>query len=85
MTDQEKQKIIELHLSGMPLHELAEEMGYSLVTLKRRISEIRKSRHLPWRSKSKNKCLTERMRKDDEETPWNLELSRLYLTKSWGM
>ena len=85
MTEQEKRKIIKLHMSGMPLNELADEMGYSLVTLKRRISEIRKTHHLPWRSKSKNKCRSERMLRDEEDTPWNIPMSKLYLTKSWGM
>jgi len=33
MTEREQEKIIELHLSGMPLHEMAEEMGCALVTL----------------------------------------------------
>jgi len=83
MTEDEIQKIIRLHGSGMPLHEIAEECGVALVTIKRRISEIRKTHDLPWRSKSKQKTNEMRENKDAEETPWNLDLGHKYITAEW--
>ena len=72
-----------MHLSGMPLHEMAEEMGCALVTLKRRIAEIRKTVDLPYRSKSKQKTRMDRAEHDIESTAWNVRLGNHYISTEW--
>lgn len=84
MSEEMIQRIIELHKSGISIQEIADEFDVSLVTIKRRIAAIRKTHDLPWRSKSKQKTRTDRAEHDDESTPWNIELSRKYMTRQWS-
>jgi len=83
MTEKERQKIIDLHLSGLPLINMAEELGYSVVTLKRRISEIRKTTNLPNRAKSTQKTRIDRAENDIDSTAWNVRLGNQYITRLW--
>ena len=85
MTEEEIQKLIELHKAGTPIQKIAEEFGVSLVTIKRRIAEIRKTHDLPWRSKSKQKTNMEIEQRQIDATPWNLTLARQYITREWRM
>ncbi len=85
LTEQKIARIIELHKTDMPIDEIASQFEVAPVTMKRWISRIRQSYDLPYRSKSKQKVKIERAMRDDEETPWNLHLSRQYITSPWGM
>ena len=76
--------IIQMHKSGMPISDIAGEFGVSLVTMKRRIAEIRKNHDLPYRTKSTQKTRMERAEQESGESPWNLKLARDYLTRQWG-
>lgn len=84
ITEQKIELIIEMHKSGAPISDIAEVMGVSLVTIKRWIANIRREHDLPYRSKSTQKTNLAREQKHVEETPWNLELARDYLTRQWG-
>jgi len=84
MNENTIKKIIELHKSGMPIHDIAEAFGVSLVTMKRWISRIRKDHHLPYRSKSTQKTRIDRAENDIETTKWNVRLGNQYITRSWA-
>ena len=79
--DADTKKLIELHKSGMPIHDIAGEFGVSLVTIKRRISKIRKVYDLPWRSKSMQKTRMDRAENDIDSTAWNVRLGNQYIQK----
>jgi len=83
MTEENIQRIIEMHRSGAPIPDIAEEMGVALVTIKRWIHNIRRTHDLPYRKKSTQKTRIDRAENDDEETPWNLKLAREYITSEW--
>jgi len=81
--DADTKKLIELHKSGMPIHDIAGEFGVSLVTIKRRIAKIRKVHDLPWRSKSMQKTRMDRAENDIDATAWNVRLGNQYIQKEW--
>jgi len=83
MTEDKIQRVIELHKSGAPIPEIAEEMGVALVTIKRWIYNIRKTHDLPYRKKSTQKTRIDRAENDDSQTSWNLRLAREYITREW--
>jgi len=83
MTEENIQKVIEMHKSGAPIPSIAEEMGVSLVTIKRWIANIRRTHDLPYRKKSTQKVRIDRAENDDSQTPWNLKLAREYITREW--
>ena len=84
MTEENIQRVIELHKSGAPIPEIAEEMGVALVTIKRWIHNIRRTHDLPYRKKSTQKTRIDRAENDDSQTSWNLKLAREYLIRQWG-
>jgi len=75
--------IIQMHKSGMPISDIAGEFGVSLVTMKRRIAEIRQKHDLPYRTKSTQKTRMDRAEHSAEQSPWNLELGHKYITTEW--
>jgi len=83
MTEENIQRVIELHKSGAPIPEIAEEMGVALVTIKRWIHNIRRTHDLPYRKKSTQKTRIDRAENDDSQTSWNLKLAREYITREW--
>lgn len=83
MTEDKIQRVIELHKSGAPIPEIAEEMGVSLVTIKRWIHNIRRTHDLPYRKKSTQKVRIDRAENDANDAPWNLKLAREYITREW--
>lgn len=83
MTEENIQKVIEMHKSGAPIPSIAEAMGVSLVTIKRWIANIRRTHDLPYRKKSTQKVRIDRAENDDSQTPWNLKLAREYITREW--
>ena len=83
MTEENIQRVIELHKSGAPIPEIAEEMGVALVTIKRWIHNIRRTHDLPYRKKSTQKTRIDRAENDDSQTSWNLRLAREYITREW--
>jgi len=83
MTEENIQKVIEMHKSGAPIPSIAEAMGVSLVTIKRWIANIRRTHDLPYRKKSTQKVRIDRAENDDSQTPWNLKLARKYITREW--
>jgi len=81
--DADTKKLIELHKSGMAIHDIAGEFGVSLVTIKRRIAKIRKVHDLPWRSKSMQKTRMDRAENDIDATAWNVRLGNQYIQQEW--
>jgi len=81
--DADTKKLIELHKSGMAIQDIADEFGVALVTIKRRISKVRKEHHLPWRSKSKQKTRMDRVEHDIDATAWNVRLGNQYIQQEW--
>lgn len=84
MTEEDIQKLIELHRAGTPIHEIADEFGVALVTIKRRITEIRKTHDLPWRCKSKQKTNMALEQKHIEDTPWDLDRGVELISRRWA-
>ena len=83
MTEEKIQRVIELHKSGAAIPDIAEEIGVALVTIKRWIHNIRRTHDLPYRKKSTQRTRIDRAENDDQQTPWNLKLSREYITREW--
>ena len=83
MTEDNIQKVIELHKSGEAIPAIADEMGVSLVTIKRWIANIRRTHDLPYRKKSTQKTRIDRETHDQSQTSWNLQMAREYITREW--
>jgi len=83
MTEDKIQKVIELHKSGAAIPSIADEMGVSLVTIKRWIHNIRRTHDLPYRKKSTQKTRIDRAEHDESQTSWNLKLARQYIVSEW--
>ena len=81
--DADTKKLIELHKSGMAIQDIADEFGVALVTIKRRISKVRKEHNLPWRSKSMQKTRIDRAENDIDATAWNVRLGNQYIQREW--
>jgi len=83
MTEDNIQKVIELHKSGAAIPDIAEEMGVALVTIKRWIHNIRRTHDLPYRKKSTQRTRIDRETHDQSQTSWNLQMAREYITREW--
>lgn len=83
MTEEQITKLIKLHKSGIPVTEIADAFGVSLVTIKRRIAEIRRTYDLPYRKKSVQKTRLDRAENDIDSTAWNVRLGIQYITAEW--
>ena len=84
MTEDDAQKIIEMHKAGAAIPSIANEFGVSLVTIKRWIANIRRTHDLPYRKKSTQKVRMDRVEHDESQTSWNLKLAREYITREWS-